>query len=303
MSARRFHPGLLEDAARDLDRQLRALSTGESRRPAYLKDHASHLDYLRTIVAGGVTLQGRFTFFKRVVRRVLRAYLFHQARVDGMVIERLTDLTDEIAQLRSALEGVRDEVREELDYQEIRLRSHARHAPTGPRIAPRNPVAVPDGARLLLGRVPWPRPGYVWISPHDARADVAAALDEIPARLGSAAEILAANVLEEHSVAEVRDVLLPHWAGLLRPGGTLTLVADDFEAAVDRLRDGSIDTHALIDSLFGDGSEPRRSAYTPETLRTIVSEAGFVEVTVSDRVQRPAANAYGFELTARSPAA
>ena len=74
---------------------------------------------------------------------------------------------------------------------------------------------------------------------------MSAPLDAIPARAGSVAEVVAANVLEDYSAAEVRHVLLPHWASLLQPGGWLTLIADDFGAAADRLRDGQIDAESF----------------------------------------------------------
>ena len=162
---------------------------------------------------------------------------------------------------------------------------------------------IPDGARLLLGNTPVPRPGYLRGAPHDLAADVLAPLDAIPARAGSLAEVVAANVLEDFSVAEVRQVLLPHWAALLRPGGWLTLVADDFGAAADRLRDGQIDCESFAAALFGDGGRARRSAFTPETLRRLAEDAGLVDVRVCERAQRPDAGIYGFELTAVAPAA
>lgn len=300
MSTRRFHPALLEDAARDLDRRLRALSTGEARREPYLKNHQAHLDYLKARVDAGVAIQGTFTLIKRGFRKFLRAYLFHQASIDNMMIERLADLTDEIGQLRSALDGLRDEVREDLDDQEIRLQRRSSIAPR-PRIPATR--SLPDGARLLLGEVPLPGPGYLTVKPEGDDADLTSPLDQIPARPGTAAEIIAANVLEHYPIAEVRDRLLPHWAGLLRPGGTLTLIADDFEAAADRHRDGSIDTESLVDALFGDGGRPRRSAFTPETLRQFVAEAGFVGVHVTERLQSPNAGAYAFAISATAPAA
>ena len=99
---------------------------------------------------------------------------------------------------------------------------------------------------------------------------MSAPLDAIPARAGSVAEVVVANVLEDYSAAEVRQVLLPHWASLLQPGGRLTLIADDFGAAADRLRDGQIDAESFAEALFGDGgradarrSRPRRSGAWP----------------------------------------
>ena len=47
----------------------------------------------------------------------------HQAHVDRMIVERLVDLTAAVKQSNSALTGLREELRDDLDYQENRLRA------------------------------------------------------------------------------------------------------------------------------------------------------------------------------------
>jgi hypothetical protein len=316
MSAKRLHAGLLEAAARELDRSLRALTPGETFRAEYLRDHSGQIVYIAEVNDTGVELRGRFIWVKRLLRRSLRPYLGHQARVNRMIVDRLFDLTEAVKQSGSALEGLREEMRDDLDYQENRLRTavllgqrrvdgmSARVTTNGLRVADATEALdIPEGARLFLGDTPVPLPGYLRVAPHDAEADVFAPLDAIPARAGSVAEVVAANVLEDYSAAEVRHILLPHWAALLRPGGRLTLIADDFGAAADRLRDGQIDTESFALAFFGDGARARRSAFTPDSLRRLAEEAGLVNVRVSERAQRPDAGVYGFELTAAAPAA
>jgi hypothetical protein len=316
MSAKRLHAGLLEAAARDLDRSLRALTSGETFRSELLRDYAGQLGYVIHVIDTGVEVRGRFAWAKALIRRFLRPVLSHQARVDRLIIERLVDMTEALKQTSSALEGLRAEVRDDLEYQENRLRTAVlqgqrrsdgislRTAANRLRVADAaEGFEIPDGARLLLGDTAVPPPGYLRVAPHDPEADVSAPLDAIPARAGSVAEIVAANVLEDYSAAEVRHILLPHWTALLRPGGWLTLIADDFGAAVDRLRDGQIDIESFVEALFGDGGRARRSAFTPETLSGLAQDAGLVHVRVTERAQRPDAGAYGFELTAAAPAA
>jgi hypothetical protein len=316
MSANRLHAGLLEAAARDLDRNLRALTTGETFRADYLRDHLGQLESVTRVVDGGVDHRGRLLWAKKLLNRLLRPHLLHQARVDRMLVARLTDLTEAVNQMKSVLEGLREELHDDLDYLENRLRTGmltgqrrtdgmSKTASTkGLHLANAGePPAVPEGARLLLGQTLAPRPGYLRVSPDNAEADVSAPLDAIPARDGTIAEIIAANVLEEFSIAEIQHVLLPHGVALLCPGGWLTLIADDFGAAADRLRDGQIDAESFASALFGNGSRGRRSAFTPETLRRIAADAGLVNVRVSERAQRPDSGVYGFELTAVAPAA
>jgi hypothetical protein len=314
MSASRLHAGLLEAAAQELDRSLRALTTGETFRTEYIRDHSGQLDILGRVIDTGMEVRGRFTWLKKVVRRLLRPYLSRQAQVDRMIVQRLVDLTEAVNQVGSAIAGLREDVRADLAYQENRLRtvvlngqrrtSQTSARPHGSRAAiATEAIDIPEGARLFLGDSPVPQPGYVRVAPDDTGADVSAPLDAIPARAGSLAEVVVANVLEDYSAAEVRNVLLPYWATLLQPGGWITLVADDFGAASDQLRDGQIDAESFADAIFGDGGRARRSAFMPETLRRLAEEAGLVNIRVSERAQRPDAGAYGFELVAVAPAA
>ena len=163
---------------------------------------------------------------------MLRPFLVHQARVDRMIVERIFDLTEALKKSGSALDGLREEVRDDLEYQENRLRTavfrgqrrvegiSAGSTANGLRVADATAaLEIPEGARLFLGETPVPRPGYLRVAPNDADADVSAPLDAIPARAGSVAEVVAANVLEDYSVAEVRDILLPHWVGAVCAGG------------------------------------------------------------------------------------
>ena len=268
------------------------------------------------MIDAGVEVRGRFRWIKAAPKRVLRPYLAHQAQFDRMLIARFHDLTEAMEQTNSALAGLREETRADLEYHESRLQAaviRGRQGIAGISAGSTTSrlhladgagaIEVPEGARLFLGDTPVPRPGYLRIAPHDAEADVTAPLDAIPARAGSVAEVVVANVLEDYSAAEVRQVLMPHWASLLQPGGRLTVIADDFGAAADRLRDGQIDAESLAEALFGDSGRARRPAFTPGALRRLAEEAGLVHVRVSERAQRPDAAVYGFELTAAAPAA
>lgn len=316
MSANRLHAGLLEAAALELDRNLRALTTAETFRAEYLRDHSVQTEAVCRVIDAGLEIRGRFTQVKRMLRGLLRPFLAHQVHVDRLILDRIFDLTQAVRQISAAMEGLREEVRDDLEYQENRLRTAmtAEHRRAGGRSsgpsASRLRLAddaeateVPEGARLFLGDTPVPRPGYLRVAANDPDADVSTPLDAIPARPGSIAEIVVANVLEDYSAGEIRNALLPHWASLLRPGGWLTLVADDFAAAADRLRDGQIDAESFAQALFGDGGRARRSAFTPEALRRLAEDAGLVQVRVAHRAQRPDAGVYGFELTATAPAA
>jgi hypothetical protein len=303
----RLHTKLFEAAARDLDRQLRAQFVEESLRPEYLKDFQRHLHNMIRSSEADVEIGGRFLKVKRLFKRLIRPYWHHQACINRMTVDRLSELHEDLTRLTAATEELQTDLREELERQVAALRAEMAEESRRPAAA-RWPAAAAEsstrpiaaGSKLMLGPVAVKRPGYVHIDP---TAEGSAPLDRLPMEPGTAAEVVVANALELFPAAEVRRRLLPYWASLLQPGGRLTVIADDLGAAADRFRDGRIDFAELTGVLFGDGVRTRRSAYTPELLREYVAEAGLTDVSVTDRRQRPEAGAYAFELAAFRPAA
>lgn len=311
MQVNRLHSKLFEAVAWDLDRQIRARFVGDQVRPDYLKDFESPLAAVSHAIDAGVGHSGRFLRIKNALKRVLRPYLYHQCHVDRMIVDRLAALHSEISRLAGELAECRNELHVDLERQGESLRAEFERDSrrVGPAMslestpmsvtAGRATRPVTRGAKLLLGRAPVRRHGFIHIDPTSSTdADVSAPLDDLPVETATAAELVVANILELYSAAEVRERLLPYWATLLQPGGRLTVIADDAGAAADRFRDGQVDFNELTDFLFGSGELVRRSAYTPELLREYVAEAGFSDVTVTDRRQRADLGAYGFELAA-----
>lgn len=316
MEVTRLHAKLFEAAALDLDRKIRAQFVGENVRPQYLQGTESELKALAgphfkndlyalgRFVDGGTEVTGRFRPAKRVVRRLLRPFLHHHSNLHRMQIARLSELHDILTQFVGVCQDMHASLREDAERQAERVRAELvdefrRWRAAGEFGGPGAGAAppIPAGSKLLLGSVTVRRPGYVHIDPS------AGPLDRLPVEPGTAAEVIAANVLERFPAAEVRDRLLPYWASLLQPGGRLTVIADDLEAAGDRFRDGQIDFSELAEVLFGGGGAVRRSAFTPDQLCRYVSEAGLTDVAVNDRRQRPDLGAYGFELAAYRAAA
>lgn len=311
----RMHARLFEDAARDLDRQLRARYLGPNFRAEYLKDFRASLDAIVETSHSGVVPAGRLLWMKRALQRVLRPYARHQDTVNQLMVERLAELHEELAGLKAGLDDLRADLTDDAERRDDALRAELGrairrpgHAARGrtpaadPADAPSPPVGA--GARLVLGRLPARRPGYIHIDPDfGGGADLCRPLDDLPVTPGTVAEVVVANALEHYPAADVRERLLPYWASLLRPGGRLTIIADDVEAAAERLRDGQIDADEFADLLLGEGGRARRSAYSPRRLAQYVAEAGLTDVAVTDRRQRPDAGAYGFELAAVRPAA
>lgn len=107
------------------------------------------------------------------------------------------------------------------------------------------PEPVPDEPAALSPATSWPGeqegelrldfccgpdtvPGHVGVDLRELRGtDLAASLHRLPFRAGSVEEIRATRVVERFSVAELREVVLPYWRSLLRPGGVLVAIAMD----------------------------------------------------------------------------
>ena len=123
--------------------------------------------------------------------------------------------------------------------------------------------------------------------------------DDIPAAEGSLPEILVCNTLEYYTPTETERRLLPHWVSRLAPQGRLVIIADDGDAAVDRLRDGQTDLEELNRVVYS-GTDPhgrpRRSLFGPRTLRQLLANAGLQRIAVIDRYQSAETEAYTFRM-------
>jgi hypothetical protein len=314
MGVARLHSKLFAAAARELDHQVRAQFLDSTLRPEYLRDFQRDLEFMHRYSEEEVEVAGRFPWVKRALRRLLRPFSARQGQMNRMIIARLGEVQDNLLKLAAALSEARAALREEAELLAAELRREVAdevhrllpEAPAPPAGAPRVAVArAGGGARLLLGPVDVQRPGYEHIDIRPGgHADLVADLGRLPVPCASVEEIVVANVLESFPLAGVRHRLLPHWASLLKPGGRLVLVADDFGAVVDRLRDGQMEFGEAVELLFQGGDRgplARRSAFSPELLGRLVTEAGLTRVAVTDRRQQPEWGAYGFELVAYRP--
>ena len=273
MVVTRLHAKLFEAAALELDRRTRFHFVGQNVRPGYLKsierqlqgvtrpDVEGELHFMVGVVESGPVIEGRFLALKTLFKRILRPHSAHTAYVHRMIIQRIAEQHEGLTKLVESVADENEKLREDLASLAETLR-----AEIGERLADAGAgnsdslsgaglEIVPAGCKVLVGTVPVRKRGYIHFDPTDAACPP---LDRLPVNPGSLTEVVAANVLESYTVDDVRDVLLPYWASLLRPGGKLGVVADDLGAAGDRFRDGQIDFSELAGVLFGDGGRPRR---------------------------------------------
>jgi predicted SAM-dependent methyltransferase len=128
-------------------------------------------------------------------------------------------------------------------------------------------------------------------------ADIIAPADKIPLKPGTIDEILAIHLVE-HVHPWQTPLLLREWARLLKPGGRLVLEMPDLIKCCQNVVSGAMVGGKHPDQLgmWGLYGDPRSKdpymahkwAWTFATLRPLVAEAGFVDITEAPTQFHPA---------------
>jgi hypothetical protein len=117
-------------------------------------------------------------------------------------------------------------------------------------------------------------------------AGLVAALRGLPFTERSAVEIRLSRVLELFSISDLRELVLPHWLSLLRPGGRLVAVGLDAEANLADHQAGRLGLEELAALSLGvrEGSPTRHhSMLSADLLRRLLEEARFESITTLSR--------------------
>lgn len=118
--------------------------------------------------------------------------------------------------------------------------------------------------------------------------DIVAEVDDLPLEAGEVDEIYSAHLLEHFPQEQLLREVIPYWSELLREGGVFRAVVPDAEAMIRGYSAGSYSYSDLREVTFGaqdyDG-DFHYNMFTPESLSTLLSEAGFesVEIIASGR--------------------
>jgi len=119
--------------------------------------------------------------------------------------------------------------------------------------------------------------------------DVVADAAGLPFDPGSVAEIHAAHLLEHFPIEHLRRVVLPHWHGLLRPGGELRAIVPDAEAMLADFAAGQMSFDDLREVTYGlqeyDG-DYHYTMFARGQLAGLLREAGFVDVAFAAQGRR-----------------
>lgn len=219
--------------------------------------------------------------------------------------ERLAGVDESIRYLHGRVEFVRRELMFEMRYGASSPGEKDDTLKAKTEILAKEKVAAATRKgelRLNLGCGHIALEGYLNV---DRRAlpgvDIVSEVDELPFKNGELTEIFSAHLLEHFPQEQMVRELLPYWFGLLKPGGEFHAVVPDAQAMMKNYIDGDYPYAHLREVTFGgqdyDG-DFHFNMFTPESMSTILTEAGFVDVSVIETGRRNG-NCYEFEIVAK----
>ncbi len=168
-----------------------------------------------------------------------------------------------------------------------------------------NPDSLLDpkdkGLKINIGCGHVALPGYVNVDMRDLPGvDVVAGVSELPVKPGAAVEIFSAHVLEHFAQEELTRKLLPYWFNVLRSGGRFRAIVPDADAMIKHYASGDYVFDEFREVFFG-GQEYTGdfhfNMYTPESLKKLLIDAGFVEVKIIEQGRRNG-KCFEFEIEA-----
>lgn len=141
-------------------------------------------------------------------------------------------------------------------------------------------AAAPEALRLNVGAGDDRRPGFISVDLREDVADVVAPADALPFPDGSAAEVLALDILE-HVPSFRTQGLLREWHRVLAPGGRLTCRVPNL-AVLGLLLARGENLAQVIENVYGghrwgpEGAyDAHHHGFTPATFVQELSRAGF----------------------------
>ena len=172
-----------------------------------------------------------------------------------------------------------------------------------PEHQPRKPFEFAANApkRVNLGCGHLTLDGFANLDARDLPGvDIVADLRQLPFAPGSIDELRATHVIEHFTEHTLLTEVLPHWASVLRPGGTLTVTAPDARAIMADLVKGTIEWETAKTVLMG-GQEYEGDFHfallDPATVGAMFEAAGFAAARIIAEA-RPNGDCLEFEIVA-----
>ncbi len=133
--------------------------------------------------------------------------------------------------------------------------------------------------------------------------DIVAEAGNLPFGPGEVAEIRSAHLLEHFPQEELRRSLLPYWRSLLKAGGRFVAIVPDAAEMIAASARGEYDFERFREVFFGAQDyvgDYHYNMFTPESLLSLLQEAGFVKLEIIARGRRNGA-CFEFEISAAAP--
>lgn len=177
------------------------------------------------------------------------------------------------------------------------------HGKFGPHHQPRQPpeFAADAPRRVNLGCGHLALDGFMNLDVRDLPGvNIVADLRRLPFTPGSIDELRATHVIEHFTEHALLTEVLPHWASVLRPNGTLTVTAPNARAIMEGLTEGAIEWEAAKTVLMG-GQEYEGDFHfallDPATVCTMLKATGFATTRITTEA-RPNGDCLEFEIIA-----
>lgn len=221
-------------------------------------------------------------------------------RMDGAVTEHrqlATQVVPRIEQNLAELGQRLSVMHAKQEAMAVDLRDHVPVHPQ-PQDLPTPIVTDPEGLdrkvanspiRLNLGAGEKPLSGYVNV---DFRplpgVEVVADVRRLPFEAGTVDEIASAHLVEHFRQNHLARVILPYWRSLLVPDGVLRIICPNWDVMIQQLSCGQLTMGEFKQVTFGlqdYAGDDHFAMYTPESLMTVLEEAGFdrFDVLATDR--------------------
>ena len=281
----------MTDAQRDLDLLRRTVADIETHLPAVLNAISSmsgasrlakrELDSLRSEVESH---REQHTQDVRALREEIEFHRQQHTQHVGALRGEIQPHIETLGWLMRRVETVRFEMLNELRYGK-RLDGDTALEPkiVNLEALERSPLRINVGAGHI------PLDGYVNIDMRELPGiDVVATVDALPFEPGSLDEIYSSHTLEHFPQEVLRRQLLPYWASLLKPGGTLTTIAPDVKAMSDDYARGDIPFEQFREVLYGAQEyegDAHLTGFTPRSFCDLLGEVGLRDpvIIASDR--------------------
>lgn len=220
------------------------------------------------------------------MKNILRKYLFNDSTNRKILAD---DLSRMVESLGARIEFIRAELIYEMRYG----LKESNSTPDAKKIEPRilsveklRRQAESGTVKINLGCGHKPKDDYINVDMRDIPGvDIVAAVDLLPFEENSVSEIYSSHLIEHFPEEKLVRHILPYWLKVLKPGGTIRIVAPDAESMCKAFSNGEMSFRDFKEVTFGaqdyDG-DFHYTMFTPDSITEILNKVGFIKARLLD---------------------